>query len=246
MPDQRDVREPRVSPEWGRGLDEALRAPLDAELAWGRHVAEERGRRDDCGAREIAGTAHAHAVCPVAIERGDRALALLERIGSLTETGAAPGLANLGSGRAEDVGDRLAPESRIVLLDVALDAAGAGEDDELLDRARRSLLARGAQDERRLEQVAVPAVRARADERFVEGQPLTRDLRRRERVGRTERFRDQWDDLGKVQRLVDLVARVGARRESRVGEIGRAFLAIPGVREVVGSEDAVERLALGH
>src|SRR5207247_428616 len=104
-------------------LDEALRAPLDAELARRTHIAEQRGRRDDRRTREVAETAHTHAVCPVAIERGDRALTLLERIGSLTETRAAPGLADLGASGAEDVGDRFAAESRIRLLDVALDAA---------------------------------------------------------------------------------------------------------------------------
>src|SRR5439155_13807510 len=104
-------------------LDEALRTPLDPELARGRHVAEERGRRDNCRTREIAEAADTHAVRPVAVERGDGALALPERVGTLTETLPAPRLADLGAGRAEDVGDRLATESWVGLLDVALHAA---------------------------------------------------------------------------------------------------------------------------
>src|SRR5213083_1719199 len=59
----------------GNRLDETLRAPLDAELARRRHVAEQRGRSDDRRAREVAEAADPHAVGPVAVERGDRALA---------------------------------------------------------------------------------------------------------------------------------------------------------------------------
>src|SRR5438552_5264825 len=234
MVGERNDRERRVSPEWGRrsvALDEALRAPLDAELARGRHVAEQGGRRDDRGAREVPEAADAHAVCPVAVEGGDRALAFPQGVGALTETRPAPGLPDLGAGSAEDVGDRLAAESGIGLLDIALHAARAGEDDELLDRAGRSLRARRAQNEGRLEQIAVSTVRARADERLVEAEPLPRDLRRRERVRRTERLRDERDDLGKVERLVDLVSRLRAWRESRVGKVRGALLAIPRVGE---------------
>src|SRR5437773_12511534 len=127
MAGERSDRGRRVSPGWGRrsvALDEALRAPLDGELARGRHVAEQGGRRDDCGAREVPEAADAHAVCPVAVEGGDRALALPQGVGALTETRPAPGLSELGAGSPEDVGDRLAAESGIGLLDIALHEIG--------------------------------------------------------------------------------------------------------------------------
>src|SRR5437867_1027326 len=232
--------------EWKNLLSETLRAPLNSELARRGHVAEQRGRSDDRGAREIAEATDAHTVGPVSIERGDRAFALAERVGPLTEAGSAPGLADLGARGAEDVGDRLAAEPRIGLLDIALDAARAGKHDELLGRARCPLRARRSKDERCLEKVAVPAVRARPDERLVEGDPLARDLGCRERVRWTERLRNQWHDLGEIERLVDLVASILARRESRVGEVRRALLAIPRVRDVVRREDPVQCLALGH
>src|SRR2546428_5405027 len=151
IPRQRASRGRRVSPDRGNnGLDEALRAPLDAELARRRHVAEERGCRDDGRAREVAQTSHAHAVGPIAIERSDRALAFPERVWSLTKAGSAPRLAYLRTGRAEDVGDRLATKSRVGLLDVALHAARPREDDELSRRTRCPLRTRRLQNQRRL------------------------------------------------------------------------------------------------
>src|SRR5437763_14126045 len=101
MAGERSDRERRVSPGWGRrsvALDDALRAPLDAELARGRHVAEQGGRRDDRGAREVPQAADAHAVCPVAVEGGDRALALPLGFGALTATRPATGLPALRAG----------------------------------------------------------------------------------------------------------------------------------------------------
>src|SRR5258706_15927168 len=99
-----------------QALDEALRAPLDAELARGAHVAKQRRRGDDRRTREVAEATDAHAVGPVSVERRDRALAFLESVGPLAEARTAPRLADLGAGRAEDVGDRLAIEARIGLF----------------------------------------------------------------------------------------------------------------------------------
>src|SRR5438093_8426079 len=144
---ERNSRGTRAPPSgWKTLLNETLRAPLNSELARRRHVAEQRGRSDDRGACEIAEATNAHTVGPVSIERGDRAFALPERVGPLTEAGSAPRLADLRARSAEDVGDRLAAEPRIGLLDIALDPARAGKHDELLGRARRPLGARRSKD----------------------------------------------------------------------------------------------------
>src|SRR5476649_199194 len=82
---------------------EIIGIPFQAELARRRHVADERRRGDDHRAREIALAAEAHAVLPVAIERGDRALPLLEGVRTLTEARAAPRLADLAADGAEHV-----------------------------------------------------------------------------------------------------------------------------------------------
>src|SRR5262245_7648241 len=57
--------------------------PLEAELAWRRHVADQRRCGDDRGTGEITFAAESHAVLPVAVERRNRALPFRERIGSL-------------------------------------------------------------------------------------------------------------------------------------------------------------------
>ena len=75
---------------------------------------------------------------------------------------------------------------------------------------------------------------------------LARDLGSWERVGRTEWLRDEWHDLREVEGLVHLVARIIAGREARVGEIDHALLAEPRIRDVVGREDPVQGLSLGH
>src|SRR2546425_9051137 len=106
-------------------LDEALRAPFDAELPGRCHVAEERGRRNHGRAREVAEPADAHAVRPVAVERGDRALALRERVLSLPEAGAAPRGADLGAGVAQHLRDARAAPARVGPADLALHAARA-------------------------------------------------------------------------------------------------------------------------
>src|SRR5438445_6888983 len=67
-----------------------LGAPLQAQLARRRHVAHERRRDHDCRAREIAFTAEAHPVLPVAVERRDRALAFRESVRTLAEAWTAP------------------------------------------------------------------------------------------------------------------------------------------------------------
>src|SRR6266850_5122035 len=192
-------------------LDELLRLPLDAELARWTHVAEERGRRDDRGRREVAQAADAHPVRPVPIKGGDRGLALDQRVGALAEARSAPRLTDLPADGAEDIGDRLAAQARIRPLDLFLDAARAREDHELLRGLRGALRLRSADHQSGLEQVAVAAVRARADEGLVEGEVFARDLRRGERVGRREWLGDQRLDLRQVQVLVDLPRNVVAR-----------------------------------
>src|SRR5688572_2616780 len=97
--------------------------PPQTELAGRRHVADERRGGDDGGAGEVAFAAESHPVLPVAVERGDGALARSQRVGALAETGTTPRLADLAAGRAEDFCDRLTAEPRIRLLDLAADAA---------------------------------------------------------------------------------------------------------------------------
>src|SRR5215204_2045108 len=72
---------------------ELLGAPLQPELVGWRHVADKRGCRDDDRACQEPFAADAHAVLPVAVERGDRALPLFQRVRPLTEAGPAPRLA---------------------------------------------------------------------------------------------------------------------------------------------------------
>src|SRR6202011_5877502 len=116
--------------------------------------------------------ADAHSVLPVAIERGDRDLAFLERVGPLAEARATPGLADLRADRPQHRGDRFAAQPRLRVLDVALHTAGAGEDHELFWRFFEATLAAGADHQCRLEQVVIAAVGAGADEGLIERQLL--------------------------------------------------------------------------
>src|SRR6185295_2305446 len=99
--------------------------------------------------------AEAHAVLPVAIERGDRTLTLDERVWTLTEAGAAPRLTNLAANRSEDVGNRFAVEPRIRTLDLRADASRAGKDHERLLGTCRALLPGRAHDQRRRQQIVL-------------------------------------------------------------------------------------------
>src|SRR6185503_9638530 len=157
---------------------ERFRAPLEAQLVGRRHVADQRRRGDDHRAGEKAFAAEAHPVLPVAIEGGDRALALVQSVRSLAEAGAAPRLPDLAADRAEHLRDRFAGEPRVGPLDLPADASGAGEDDELGRGLRHALRSRGPYDERRRQEVVVAAVGAGADHRLVERQPLARDFLR--------------------------------------------------------------------
>ena len=130
----------------------------------------------------------------------------------------------------------------------ALHAARSREDHELASAPCVSALrARRPQHQRRRQQVVVAAVGARADHRLVEREPLARHLLGRERVAGAERLGDHRHDLAQLQRLVDLERRVGAA--ARI--TGRAGRSCPSPRYqasviVVGREDAVLRLGLGH
>src|ERR1051326_1333293 len=121
---------------------ELLRIPLQPELARRRHVSGERRRGDDRRARQIAFAADAHAILPVAIERGDRALTFLQRIGPLAEAGTAPRLADLAADGSKDVGNRSAVEPRVGPLDLTSHAAGSGKNDERLRRLLGAAFAR--------------------------------------------------------------------------------------------------------
>src|SRR5438477_11934446 len=175
----------------GWSLDEALRAPFDAELARWPHVPEERGRRDDRRAREGPEPADAHPVRPVAVERGDRGLAFDQGVRALAEAGPAPRFADRRARGAKDIGDRFAAQARVGPLDVALHPARSRKDDELFRGMLRALRPRGLEHQGGFEQIAVPTVGARADERLVEHDPLARDLVRRKRVRRAEWLRDE-------------------------------------------------------
>src|SRR4051812_4521354 len=167
---QSAIRNPQLSDA------EFLGIPLQPQLTRWRHVADERRGGDDDRAGEKAFAAEAHAVLPVAVERRNRALPLFERIRPLSKTGTAPRLSDLPTDRAEHFRNRFSAQAGIGAFDLETDAAGPGEHDELSGGLRGSLCARGANDERRREQVVVAAVRARADHRLVERQALARDL----------------------------------------------------------------------
>src|SRR5262249_34687220 len=152
-------------------------------------------------------------------------------------------LSDLSSDGAEDSGDRFAGEARIRVLDLPANAARAREDREVLRGPQEALLARGVQNERRLQEIVIAAVGARADQRLVEGQPLAGALARRKGVARREGFRDHRRNVPERKLLVDLVDRPRARREARIGKLEDPFLPVPGLRDLVLGEDAVLRLA---
>src|ERR1700681_379184 len=81
---------------------EVLGVPFDPELLRPRHVAEQCRGSDDRGAGEVAETADSHPVLPVAVERGDGDLSLLERVWTLAEARTAPRLSDLSANRPED------------------------------------------------------------------------------------------------------------------------------------------------
>src|SRR6059036_2515503 len=223
------------------------RIPLDAKLRGGRHVPGQRRGCDDGRAGKVALAADAHPVLPIPIEGRDRALSLGERIGSLTEAGSAPGLPDLASGPAEYGSDRFAPQPRIGSLDQPLHGAAAREYHEL--RSSRDafdpLETRGPEHQRRLEKVVVAAVRARADQGLVEGDPLLRDLVGGERVPGAERLRDHGHDRGQIQLFVDLVSGGLARGHPGIGQ-REAALPVPSLRDLVLGEDAVRGFPFSH
>src|SRR5262245_50798462 len=155
---------------------EGVRIPLQPQLARRRHVPDQGRGGDDRWAGQVTLAAEAHAVLPVAIERGDRTLTLDERIGTLTEAGPAPRLTNLAAGRSKDVGNRFAAEARIGTLDLRADAARAGKDHERLLGTCRALFPRRADHQRCREQVVVAAIGARPDHGLVERETLPRPL----------------------------------------------------------------------
>src|SRR5207247_926240 len=106
----------------------SLGGPPKVQRARWRHVPEQGGRRDDGRTREISLTADAHPVLPVAIERGDRALTLCERIVALPEARAAPAHPDLPPDGPQHVRDRFAAEPRIRAFDRVLHRPRAGED----------------------------------------------------------------------------------------------------------------------
>src|SRR5262245_57967913 len=198
---------------------EFLWVPFQAKLTRRGHVPDERRCGDHGGARQIAFAANAHAVLPVAVERGNRPLAGVQRVGTLTETGTAPRLANLAARGSKHVRDRFAPEPRIRAFDLPRHAARSRENHERFHRPGRALAARAADYEGSGEQIVVAAVGAGTDHRLVERQPLARDLFGRKRVARAERLRDHGGDVGEIDRLVQLEGRVGAWRKRRIRQI---------------------------
>src|SRR5947209_5757545 len=82
------------------------------ELLRRRPVSGDRRCGHDRGAREIPFASEPHAVLPIAIERRDRALAGVQRVGPLPEARTAPALTNLPAHRTEHAGDRFAVEPR--------------------------------------------------------------------------------------------------------------------------------------
>src|SRR5689334_6584561 len=80
---------------------ERLGRPRETQLARRAHVAEQRARGHDGRTGEVALAADAHAVRPVAVERRDRLLPGLERVGPLPEAGPAPRLADAAADAAE-------------------------------------------------------------------------------------------------------------------------------------------------
>src|SRR5262245_11269242 len=111
---------------------EFLWIPFQAKLTRRGHVPDERRCGNHGGARKVAFAANAHAVLPVAVERGNRPLAGVQRVGTLTEARTAPRLANLAARGSKHVRDRFAAEPRIGTFDLPRDAARSREDHERL------------------------------------------------------------------------------------------------------------------
>ena len=137
------------------------------------------------------------------------ALPRSERVRPLPETGTTPGLADLAAERTEYPGNRFAAEPWIRLLDLTSDSAGARKYRKLALNPFDAALARGAHHQRRLQQVVVAAVGARADQGLVEGDVIPGDFLGRVRVSRTERLRNHWADFRQIERFVDVVAASG-------------------------------------
>src|SRR5438876_10899367 len=101
---------------------EPLGHPAQAQLARRAHVAEQRRGCHHRGARQVALAAHAHSVRPVAVERGDGALAGGEGVRALAEARPAPRGADLRADRFENARDGFAVEPRVGALAVRPDA----------------------------------------------------------------------------------------------------------------------------
>ena len=171
---------------WRRGLDRAHTpkssgSHVRPSSRGRRHEPEQRRRGDDRGAREVAFAAESHAVLPVPVERRDRALPRTERIRPLSEARSAPGLADLfhrpSGRRSQSIRPRDADRRTSICRPTPPDPGKMAS-------ARSTLpipcAARRTQHERGLQQVVVAAVRARADHRLVERDPLACDLLRRD------------------------------------------------------------------
>ena len=99
----------------------------------------------------------------------------LQRIRPLAEAGAAPGLTDLAARRPEHLGDRFAAEPRIGPLDLPRRRRREpGNTTSGRSRLRHAGAARVMQHQRRLKQIVVAAVGARADQRLVELNALAR------------------------------------------------------------------------
>src|SRR6266536_3878497 len=227
---------------------ESVRLPGEAELARGSHVAEQSGRCDDRGAREVSLSADAHPVLPVAVEGGNGALAARERIGSLAEAGSAPGLADRAAHGSKDLRNRFAREPRIGYLNLASHAARAREHGQALRHPAKALLPGRADDERGREEVVVAPVRAGADQRLVEAESLARDFVGGVCVSGRVRLGDHGLDGVEREILVDLVDGVSPRSHPRIGQLLRrdSLRAVPRIGHLVLGEDPVQGFPFCH
>src|SRR3954469_21686348 len=82
-----------------------LCVPREPQFRRRRHVTDQRRGGDDDRTGEVAFAAEAHAILPVAVERGNGALPFFERIWSLAEARSAPRLPDLTADRSEHVGN---------------------------------------------------------------------------------------------------------------------------------------------
>src|SRR5205085_4238525 len=124
-----------------------------------RHEAKQRGRGNDGGTRQVPFATEPHAVLPIAIEGGNRALSGGQRVRTLAETRAAPRLPDRASDRTEHLGDRLTLETGVCHFDLTADAAGSGEDGQLARDAPGALRPGRLPHQRRPEQVVLAPVR---------------------------------------------------------------------------------------